>query len=75
VVFQHEYLIYFSTHLRDVFLCNTILQDERLSFDQQISSLERTVQLKKHDLEELVLLSSKFRRKGCQWVWQLEEDV
>jgi hypothetical protein len=44
--------------------CNLLLQDERLSFDQQISSLERTVQLKEHDLKELVQLSSKPRRRG-----------
>ncbi|KAM3574710.1 hypothetical protein VYU27_003343 [Nannochloropsis oceanica] len=34
------------------------LKDERLSFDQEISSLERTVQLKEHDLEELMQLFS-----------------
>jgi hypothetical protein len=37
--------------------CNKT-QEERLTFDQQLSALERTIRVKENELKELELLSS-----------------
>lgn len=56
-VYELMNVIHYLISVNAVLGCNKT-QEERLTFDQQLSALERTVRVKENELKELELLSS-----------------